>query len=91
MKKNRIGLMALAALMTGGISQAAPITVESPVPVTQQAKQTLPKRTRENRREILPDGIGGIRIPYIDHGTSPKEYGQWLQGTGKQKWIKSKK
>ena len=87
MKQTKLGLLALVALMSGGTAQAMPTTV---APATIQAKQTLKTPTRESKREILPDGAGGLLFPYVDHGTGPKEYGQWLQRTGKQIWSKRK-
>ena len=87
MKRTKLGLLALVALMSGGTAQAMPTTVN---PAATQAKQTLKTPTRESKREILPDGMGGLLFPYIDHGTSPKEYGQWLQKTGRQIWNKKK-
>jgi len=88
MKKRRLGMAALA-LLAGGLGQMTPTALNAKtIEVTQQAKQELPKQTRETRRQILPDGFGGLDFPLIDHGRSPKEYGQWLQAKGKQKWSK---
>ena len=93
MKKNWRTLAAIAALLAGGVSQAAPVNITSQQnirSVNTQSKQELPKHTRETKRQILPNGFGGIDIPFVDFGRSPKEYGQYLQRTGKQVWVKSK-
>ena len=37
---------------------------------------------------LNPAGINGIEF---DYGTPPKQYGQWLQSTRRQKWTKSKR
>jgi len=88
MKKRRLGMAALA-LLAGGLGQMTPTALNAKtVEITQQAKQELPKQTRETRRQILPDGFGGLDFPPVDHGRSPKEYGQWLQYNRKQKWSK---
>lgn len=88
MKRSRVGVMAMAALMMGGLSQAAPVEVKDINATSQQSKQELPKQTRETRRQILPDGTGGVYMPMLDHGRSPKEYGIYLQYNRKQKWSK---
>jgi hypothetical protein len=91
MKRNAMSLAAIAALVFGGAAQAIPTQMESNQKTIEiQSKQTLPKHQRSNRREILPDGTGGVVIPWIDHGRSPKEYGQMLQFNRRQKWIKSR-
>ena len=88
MKKRKFGMAALA-LLAGGLGQMTPSALNAKtVEAVQQSKQELPKPTRETRRQILPNGSGGVDIPFIDHGRSPKEYGQWLQANRKQKWCK---
>lgn len=92
MKKGRIGLAALA-LIAGGLGQTAELPAQTTNPTTQvvNGKQELPKQTRENKKQILPDGTGGLLDP-IDYGIlTPKMYGQWLQQTGRQKWVKRKR
>jgi hypothetical protein len=91
MKRKTMSLAAIAALAFGGATQALPTQFQSNEKTIEiQSKQNLPKHQRTNRREILPDGTGGIVIPWIDNGRSQKEYGQWLQYNRKQKWDKSK-
>lgn len=98
MKKKPFSLRSAAtalALAVAGLTQAAPAPLEKannngPTPVNQssrQEKQTPVKPVRQNR-EILPDGLGGLDFGYYDRGHSPKEYGQYLQATHKQKWSK---
>lgn len=97
MKKRTIGLGRLAlatAMLFAGGAQAAPEIINANAPVEQQAptqqKQELPKQTAENRKQILPDGTGGLMFQHPDHGISPKDYGQYLQSTGRQKWSKKR-
>ncbi len=39
---------------------------------------------------LNPSGLMGEMLPWFP-SRSPKEYGQWLQATGRQKWVKSKR
>lgn len=94
MSKTKIYKAAILAgglMGMGGAVQMAPVQAATPVEITQNNKQELPKPTRETKRKILPNGFGGVDIPFIDHGNSPKEYGQYLQRIGKQKWVKKQK
>lgn len=90
-KLKTAAILAASLMGIGGAVQMAPVQAATPIEISQNTKQELPKPTRETRRQILPNGFGGVDIPFIDHGLSPKEYGQYLQATGKQKWIKKQK
>lgn len=91
MKKSRIGL--IGALAFAGAVQAAP-TINTQDKTNVVIQEKVPdqnnRRVRQNR-ELPPDGMGGISFPFYDTGRSPKEYGQWLQATGRQKWVKKRK
>lgn len=83
-------LSVLGLLGCGGTGQAIAQIVNAPVMSHESTKNTPSKPNQVNQREILPDGVGGIQNSFWDFGTSPKEYGQFLQSTGRQKWTKSK-
>jgi len=87
--KKRIGMLAAAALAFGGLAQATPVSSidKQGNTITQKVNQPEQKRVRQSR-ELPPDGMGGIDFPFYDRGRSPKEYGQWLQATDRQKWTK---
>lgn len=93
MKKSSIAAMAALAAMVG--MAATPQTV----PANQRQGQgnqrhnegiERPATTlRQSRATALNPG-GGIPI-FNNPGISPKEYGQYLQRSGRQKWVKSKR
>lgn len=95
MKRKFSSLAALAVLMAGGSTQAVqPIQsaqTEKTTTVQAPAKVVSERKTIVNNREILPDGSGGLIMPNYYFARTPKEYGQWLQANGRQKWTKSKK
>lgn len=43
------------------------------------------------RRRVQAKKLGDVNFLSLDHSHSPKEYGEYLQRTGKQKWSKSKR
>jgi len=53
-----------------------------------QASEPIPYR-RGNDTPPNPSGI--VERSYLGNGNDPKEYGQWLQSTGRQKWVKAKR
>lgn len=63
----------------GGKTTAKNNTQQSPVQKTQAAQQMAVKSLPKSR--ITPH--------YRSRGTSPKEWGQYLQSRGKQKWSKA--
>lgn len=92
MKKSKVSILAAAALALGGIAQAAPTGAvdKQSNTIVQKVNQSEQGRVRQSR-ELRLDGTGGIDFPFYDRGRSPKEYGQWLQANGLQKWSKRKK
>ncbi|MFD2921979.1 hypothetical protein ACFS6H_19825 [Terrimonas rubra] len=97
MKKSivSIGKSALigAATMLGGATQATVPVNQTPAAqqISIQAKQDNKRTVTERKQSIVPNGLGGIDILPINYGRSPKEYGQLLQQTGRQKWNKKTK
>ena len=52
-------------------------------------RQLIPVR-RGPVTPLNPSGVGGMT--YVGNiGNAPKAYGQWLQSTGRQKWVKAKR
>lgn len=91
MKKGLKVLMGAAALLAGGISQAAtPTTQTAKTAIEINQKQTVEHKKVKQSREVAPDMQGGLRFDYYDRGRSPKEYGMYLQSTGRQKWDKKR-
>lgn len=58
------------------ISTLAQSPKEMPKPVTRKAKTVQARRIAYNGKNIKGSGL------------SPKYFGQWLQATGRQKWVK---
>ena len=93
MKKRNI-LTALAGLVLG-FGGAVQLNATAPAPVrtvitVNADKEAPPKQRIKQTREIGLDGTGGLDFPFYDRGRSPKEYGQYLQATRRQKWNKKK-
>ena len=55
-----------------------------------QDKQGNKKEVAQTREIKVDPLTGGLYSGFYDRGRSPKEYGQWLQSTGRQKWNKKK-
>lgn len=87
MKKNYRALAAIAALALGGVSQAAPVKVSETQKLSD--KQEIVVQKKKQTKEISFDGFGGIVNSNYFAGTPPKQYGQYLQRIGRQKWTKS--
>lgn len=92
MKKSMAVLIGAGALFAGGAAQAAtPLVTVQKTGIEINQKQTNQEQKGKQTREIAPDMFGGLRFDYFDRGRSPKEYGMWLQATGRQKWNKRKR
>ena len=94
--RKQLGLMAGIALSMAGVAQAAPTTfapTENKQTVTPQAKDTNNRRKVVQSRalEVNPYTGGLDNMLFYDRGRSPKEYGQYLQSKGLQKWNKRRK
>lgn len=88
MSLKKIFVGALAAIASTG--QIAPVQVSASTPIETQAKRETAKPTYQTRKEVLPNGLGGI-YDQSDFGVmTPKLYGQMLQSKGLQKWTKSR-
>lgn len=94
MKKNiaLLGAIALAGAFAGGPTviqsngpDARGVTV---TPSQKQDKSQLPAQ-QDAQQIMVRNYYGGLDLnPYWRPSRSPKEYGQWLQRTGRQKGVK---
>lgn len=93
MKKSLGALAAIAAAalsLTPAQTQAHNNIQTEQAPQRQQPKQ-LPQRVHQRPISINPAYLGDYRLFFQNEGISPKTYGQYLQASGKQKWIKKRK
>lgn len=81
--------VAMAALLFGGTAQSATPVAETKSGIEISAKNKEEKYPN-NRREIVPNGYGGLSFSSYDGGHSPKEFGEYLQRNGLQKWNRKK-
>lgn len=88
--RNKIGALAVAAMSMAGATQAAiPVQQNDKQQTVQQAKDVNNQRKVIQSKEIKVDPMtGGLDFGFYDRGRSPKEYGQFLQSRGLQKWNK---
>jgi hypothetical protein len=90
MKKQNIALAALAAFASLGTPQTLP--AQNAASQTQRHNEGLNKQIQPAKVETLPELMPGGGRQYVGKsGLTPKQYGQWLQSTGRQKWIKKTK
>ena len=85
-----MALLASIALAGGGVIAPQQITAKTTIQANNE-KQT-PQKDVVKQRLVVND-YGGLDYNplYQTSSRSPKEYGQWLQASGRQKWSKSKK
>jgi hypothetical protein len=87
-----IGAMAAAIAMAG--APAVGTTSQGQSQNQHQQKRDAvvanPTTVRQGRKTAL-NPTGGFEPIFFNSGMSPKQYGQWLQQTGRQKWQRSKK
>lgn len=99
MKKGKLMAIAAAALATIGGSSSV---VNTQVSQETTAKQYEPQQpVKQNTPAVVKQVKEGITTvsryrPYNGsyrsaYSRSPKEWGQYLQATGRQKWVKSKR
>lgn len=88
MKKTHLGL-AIASIFAASAGMVPTAVAHSPTPNTQQMpvreaiNKTIQAPQIEYIRELHASGS------FLDtSGTPPKQYGQWLQSRGRQKWTK---
>lgn len=95
MKKINQVLAAGLAVATMGVGMPGvtvlPTATKTDNTIQAPTKKSMPVQvqTQQQQINILPGGHIDYK-PY-NAGTPPKQYGQYLQRMGKQKWVKSKK
>jgi len=90
MKKKSLAALAMMTASLGMASVPNVSTVQTGQSKTirvNDAVEKIPQTVRQGKPTAL-NPSGGGSFTYIDAGLSPKEYGQFLQRTGRQKWIK---
>lgn len=98
-KTGTLGKMATALLVIGAgvLGSVSPTSVTANNATQQPPVITVTPKRKE--REVKPVSqmieiktIGGVPLEYYDFGgTSPKQYGEYLQRTGRQKWCRGRK
>jgi hypothetical protein len=97
MKKNALAALAIigATMGMGAVPQNVP-TANQQAPSqgqNQKHNEGVDRQITTVRRgpvtPLNPAGIGDIS--WGNPGRSPKEYGMYLQQTGRQKWVKKKR
>lgn len=90
MKKQALAALAIlgATMGMGATPQVVPHQNQNQQR-TNEAVEKTPTTVRQGRATAL-NPTGGM-IEWLREGRSPKEYGQWLQQTRRQKWVKSKR
>ena len=85
-----MALLATFALAGGGVIAPQQVTAKTSIQANNE-KQTPQKDVV--RQRLVINNYGGLDYNplYQTSARSPKEYGQYLQQIGKQKWVKSKK
>jgi hypothetical protein len=95
MNKKSIGVMAAMAAIVGMGATPQQIPTQQSQPTQNQRhneatdKQLSPVQ-KGQVTPLNPSGLIGEDFGF-SHWRSPKEYGQWLQSAGRQKWVKSKR
>ena len=91
MKKGLIGGIGLLAAIAMG-------TAPTMVPAQQNNQnqrhhnEAIDRQIMPIKRQELPELMPGGGNSHVNHsGMTPMEYGQWLQSTGRQKWLKAKR
>jgi hypothetical protein len=96
MKKQTLAALAIlgATMGMGAVPQTLP-TNQAQGPQSQKHNDGLDKEVTTVRRgpvtPLNPAGLVGNDYFELKQNMSPKEYGQWLQSKGKQKWTKRSK
>jgi hypothetical protein len=102
MKKTKTGIFGgIGAGKAIALAAALAATGMAPVSVpaqntqqgqTQNKREALDSQIQPLKRQQLPELMPGGGRQYVNKsGLTPKQYGQWLQSTGRQKWIKKAK
>lgn len=95
MRKLKNTAVAIAAMLGASTQATMPATSVNADKSAQQTEQTQQKQTTRQIASkpvsrIVPNGYGGVDIDFGSYSRSPKEYGQYLQAIGKQKWNRKK-
>lgn len=96
MKKSILGVLGAAALLGGSFAPSGTFAPTNQTTVQkdaggQQAQQNTPQpaQTQATQQQVqIKDRFRPMSYNFRDPGTSPKEWGQYLQRTGRQKWTK---
>ena len=87
MKSKTLAAIAIASAGMASVPQNVP-TNQTQNQRHNEAVEKTPVTVRQGKVTPLnPAGLMGNEHIELYH-RSPKEYGQWLQATGRQKWVK---
>lgn len=91
MKKQALAALAIlgATMGMGATPQVVPQQNQNQQQRTNEALEKTPVTVRQGRATAL-NPTGSMPVYFDDKSMSPKEYGQMLQRTGRQKWNKKK-
>ena len=92
MKKRNLPMALLASIALAGGGVIAPQQITAKTTIQANNEKQTPQKDVVKQRLVVND-YGGLDYNplYQTSSRSPKEYGQWLQASGRQKWSKSKK
>lgn len=95
MKKRSVAALGIiaASLAMGAVPQTVPTNSNQGTTQSQKQNEAVERQIMPYRRgPVTPLNPAGLDYTgYENYGRSPKEYGQHLQATGKQKWVKAKR
>ena len=93
MKKQALAALAILGATMG--MGAVPQTVPTNQAQNQRHNEGVDKQIAPLRRgpvtALNPSGLIGEDYHFAPANRTPKQYGQWLQSTGRQKWVKKAK
>ena len=95
MRKQALAALALLGATMGmsATPQSAPTeSRQSPMKSQKHNDGLVNNQIMYRRGPVTPLNPAGLmQYEFENSGRSPKVYGQWLQSTGRQKWVKAKK
>lgn len=92
MKKQSLAALAILSATLGMGATPSSVPQQSNQQHQQRNNEAVernPTTVRQGRATAL-NPTGGMTYLFRPSGTPPKQYGQWLQGAGKQKWNRKK-
>ena len=91
MKKRNLPMALLATMALAGGGVIAPQQVTAKTSIQANNEKQTPQKDVVKQRLVVND-YGGLDYNplYQSSSRSPKDYGQYLQRIGRQKWTKSK-